>query len=81
MRTLSEIGVFSGSVAEEMAQGARFRNVLSTLTGTSSITMVTTRSRSRRSSVEADNLRLKHASSFPMGAQGLIVGYRDQDMD
>ena len=29
MRTLGEIGVLSGSVAEEMAQGARFRNVLS----------------------------------------------------
>jgi uncharacterized protein YutE (UPF0331/DUF86 family) len=29
MRTLGEIGVLSGSLAEEMAQGARFRNVLS----------------------------------------------------
>lgn len=29
MRTLGEIGVLSGSLAEEMAQAARFRNVLS----------------------------------------------------
>lgn len=29
MRELGEIGILSGSVAEEMAQGARFRNVLS----------------------------------------------------
>ena len=29
MRALGEIGVLSGSLAEEMAQGARFRNVLS----------------------------------------------------
>ena len=29
MRTLGEMGVLSGSLAEEMAQGARFRNVLS----------------------------------------------------
>ena len=27
-RALSEIGVLSGSLAEEMAQGTRFRNVL-----------------------------------------------------
>ena len=29
MRTLGEMGVLSGSLAEEMAQGAQFRNVLS----------------------------------------------------
>lgn len=29
MRDLGEIGILSGDVAEEMAQGARFRNVLS----------------------------------------------------
>jgi uncharacterized protein YutE (UPF0331/DUF86 family) len=29
MRTLGEMGVLSGSLAEEMAQGTRFRNVLS----------------------------------------------------
>ena len=29
MRTLGEIGVLSGSLPEEMAQGVRFRNVLS----------------------------------------------------
>lgn len=29
MRTLGEMGMLSGAVAEEMAQGARFRNVLS----------------------------------------------------
>jgi uncharacterized protein YutE (UPF0331/DUF86 family) len=29
MRTLGNMGVLSGSLAEEMAQGARFRNVLS----------------------------------------------------
>ena len=29
MRTLGEMGVLSGALAEEMAQGARFRNVLS----------------------------------------------------
>ena len=29
MRTLGEMDVLSGSLAEEMAQGARFRNVLS----------------------------------------------------
>jgi len=29
MRALGENGVLSGSIAEEMAQGARFRNVLS----------------------------------------------------
>lgn len=29
MRQLGEMGVLSGSLAEEMAQGARFRNVLS----------------------------------------------------
>lgn len=29
MRTLGELGVLSGSLVEEMAQGARFRNVLS----------------------------------------------------
>jgi hypothetical protein len=29
MRALGEIGVLSGSLAEEMAQGTRFRNVLS----------------------------------------------------
>ncbi|PHQ41998.1 hypothetical protein Z052_11730 [Halorubrum sp. C191] len=29
MRQLGEIGILSGSLAEEMAQGARFRNVLS----------------------------------------------------
>lgn len=29
MRTLGEMGVLAGSLAEEMAQGARFRNVLS----------------------------------------------------
>ena len=29
MRTLGHMGVLSGSLAEEMAQGARFRNVLS----------------------------------------------------
>ena len=28
MRALGEIGVLSGSLAEELAQGARFRNVL-----------------------------------------------------
>jgi len=39
MRALGEIGVLSGSLAEEMAQGARFRNVLSTPTGTLSIMM------------------------------------------
>lgn len=35
MRTLGEIGVLSGSLAEEMAQGARFRNVLSHTYGNS----------------------------------------------
>ncbi|WP_254538442.1 type VII toxin-antitoxin system HepT family RNase toxin [Halomarina litorea] len=29
MRTLGELGVLSGALAEEMAQGARFRNMLS----------------------------------------------------
>ena len=29
MRELGEIGILSGSLAEKMAQGARFRNVLS----------------------------------------------------
>lgn len=29
MRALGEMGILSGSLAEEMAQGARFRNVLS----------------------------------------------------
>lgn len=28
MRTLEELGILSASTAEEMAQGARFRNVL-----------------------------------------------------
>lgn len=34
MRTLGEIGVLSGPLAEEMAQGARFRNVLAHTYGT-----------------------------------------------
>lgn len=35
MRTLGEMGVLSGALAEEMAQGARFRNVLSHTYGNS----------------------------------------------